>query len=239
MAQLGSVLGAILADLMRARLVADELSRELADEYQSDPTMASMSVPRVVVEEAALTLRFAVTDLEQVAAAEPDEKKVRAAWIHHAAPKVVPKTLARLGVPAEGRSEAVDAIEKAAGETVGEPTALDVRKAIRGDAGPLVAKTAEPAVESWRKLPADVRAELGGKAAFRRELEQSIRDDFGTFVERQRELELVRASLASRIEVGIRPEELAEQPELVQEFRITARGADMDVLLNELEGGER
>lgn len=223
MPRLGLIVGAVLADVMRARLAADELSRELAGEYRQDPILASMSVPRVVVDEATLTLHFSVADVDELKqAAEPDPRELRSAWRRHAVAELVPPEIAELGPVA-----------------VGKPSLSEVRRAIAGNHDGLVAATLEPLFETWRKLPGELRSQLGGKAAFRRQLERDTLETFRTFLVHWHDRDLIRAALRSRIEVAVRPDELPAEPELIQELRITARGDDMDVLLSEAQGLEK
>ena len=55
MARLGSVLGALIAELVQARAIADRLTRDLVEEYESDPVLAAMNVPRVTIGESFFT----------------------------------------------------------------------------------------------------------------------------------------------------------------------------------------
>ena len=230
MARLGAVVGTILADLVRARLAADELSRALAEEYRDNPVLASMSVPRLVIEETTLTLRFSVTDLEMPSAPEPDPRELRDAWVERASSRLVPQVIEPLRSEPERHMEVEEAIAESSGAP-GTPTLTHVRRAIGGEPEGLVTATVEPLVEAWAELPAGVRTELGGKRTFRGTLERTAADDFDLLLARHQELGLAREALASQAEVEVRPEEMPEQPELIQELRITARGEDIDALL--------
>lgn len=231
MARLGSVLGAILAELTRARLVADELTKDLVSEYRDDPVLASMTVPRVVLDEVALTLRFGVSDLEEAPGLAPDAESVRAEWVGHAGSTVLPRVLDRLGVPAAERSTVIDAIADAAGKPVGSPPLIDVRRAIAGERKKMAQASAQPLVDAWSALPTGVRSTLGAKTAFRRELEQIMRRELDLFIDRQFEMNLVKVALASRIDVAVIAQELPQDPNLVQELRITVRGEDLDLVV--------
>lgn len=237
MARLGSVLGGMLAELARARAIADELSREFVSIYREDPILSSMSVPRVVVDEAALTLRFSVSDLEELPEEPPEAEAIREGWVRVAAPAVLPRVVARLGVPPAERPAAVEALVEASGTPAGSPRLAEVRKALAGDREGAVAATARPLLSAWESVPSPVRSSLGTKAAFQRELELQLSQELEAFVDRRWELEKIRAALNSRIDVAIRPDELPADPGLVQEFRITVRGDDVEVLLKESEDG--
>lgn len=235
MPRLGSVVGSILAELVRARLAADELTRELVAEYQADPVLTSMSVPRLVVSEATLTLRFGVSDLEEVPTPPtPDPGTLRDVWVRHAESVVVPRLLDRVGVPSSERSSVLAAIKEAAGTLAGAPTVAEVRRAVGGDDAGTVTATGGPLVNAWGRLPAEFRSRIGTKTALRKELEQHITQEFRLFRDRQRELTFVQAALASNIQVAVVTDQLPEDPGLVQEFRITVQGQDLEVLVSGL-----
>ncbi|MCZ7681557.1 MAG: hypothetical protein M5U28_23270 [Sandaracinaceae bacterium] len=62
MANLDQLLGGILKDLGHARIAADVASRESLETYRSDPILAKLPLPRMVIQEARLTLRFVVEE---------------------------------------------------------------------------------------------------------------------------------------------------------------------------------
>jgi hypothetical protein len=236
MARLGSVLGAILAELARARLVSDELSKTLAAEYRGDPILASMSIPRLVLDEVALTLRFSVSDLVEAPVTTPDAGTLRDDWIVFAETNVVPGVLERFQIPQEDRATVMDIVKDTAGVPVGIPTISDVRTAVGGDRKPAVAATVAPVLDAWTSLPAGIRSVIGTKTTFRRELERDLAEQFGLFVDRQQELALVQAALASELQVAVVRDQLPEDPSLMQEFRLTVRGQDLDVLVQPAAG---
>src|SRR6266508_25779 len=234
MARLGSVLGAILAELTRARVVADELTRDLVSEYREDSILSSMTVPRVVVDEAALTLRFGVSDIQETPQPAPDAGSVRDAWVPHAVATVLPRVLDRLGVPRDEHAAVIETFAETAGRPLGVPPLTQVRRAIAGERLGMATATAKPVIDAWSALPSGIPTTLGPKTAFRRELAQNLREELDVFLERQHEAAFVRAALASRLDVAVRAEDLPQDPGLVQEFRITVRGQDLELFL---EGG--
>jgi hypothetical protein len=231
MARLGSVLGAILAELTRARFVADELTRDLVSEYRKDSILSSMSVPRIVLDEAALTLRFGVSDVQEAPQPALDAGSVRDAWVPHAVSMVLPRVLDRLGVAPDEHAAIIDTFTETAGRPLGVPPLTEVRRAIAGERLGMAIATAKPVLDTWSALPSRIRTTLGTKTTFRRELERNLREELDVFIERQHEAALVKAALASRLDVAVSAQDLPQDPGLVQEFRITVRGQDLELLL--------
>jgi hypothetical protein len=64
-ADLNTVLGAILRDVAQARVMSDLFSRNVSVEYQQDAVLRAFPVPRIDVVQATIDLRFAVSGIEQ------------------------------------------------------------------------------------------------------------------------------------------------------------------------------
>jgi hypothetical protein len=231
MPRLGSVLGSILAELARARLVADSLSRDLVDEYRADPILASMSVPRVLLDQAELTLRFSVADLQEADVSAPAEANATENWVRHVTAAVLPSILDRHGLTdAERKVALTRLVGTRAAPTIRVPTTA-IREALAGNTEESSKTTTEAVMTTWAELPPEVRAKLGTKAEFRRELEGRLVQEVPKFVGRAGEVELVRAALASRIDVAIKTDELPSQPGQVQELKLTLRGDDLSLIV--------
>lgn len=231
MPRLGSVLGSILAELARARVVADTLSRDLVDEYRADPILASLSVPRISIDRAELTLRFAVSDLTEVQPGEPVDREVADRWVRHVASSVLPELLRAKGLEA---TEANATLERLVGSR--EAPSIDlpqdsIRDALRGDAAASARTTTDAVLSGWDGLPAATRKRLGTKAAFEAELRSRLTTESTPFIGRVGELEFVRAALASRMDIGIRSNDLSTQPEQIQELKLTLRGEDVSLII--------
>jgi hypothetical protein len=57
------VLGSILTELTLARRIADAYTKELFDEYSEDPRLAALSIPRAVLDEVTISLKFQVNEV--------------------------------------------------------------------------------------------------------------------------------------------------------------------------------
>jgi len=233
MPRLGSVLGAILAELGRARVVADHLSRDLVDDYRADPILASMSVPRVMLDHAELTLRFSVSDLTEVEATPTAASLAAKDWARHVASAVLSDVLEKRGLDVdERRATIVRLVRSDETPSLVVPVTV-IRDAIAGKYAASSRVTTSAVLEAWGELPREVRTKLGSKAAFRRELEGRLVREVSSFVGRAREIELVKAALASRIDVAIRTEDLPSEPERIQELKLTLRGEDVTLIVQQ------
>jgi len=140
-AELKSVLGAILRDIVEARVASDLSSRDVGLEYLQDEILRNFPVPRVNLKEASIKLRFAVTATETTAAVDAPERVVRrvvdeqAATLSKAvADRVVeenPRKDALAEVTKRKRVNLAAVAEKAIVETLGEPAASE--RLARGD----------------------------------------------------------------------------------------------------------
>ena len=228
MARLGAVVGGILAELAQARVIADRLTRELVPEYEGDPILAGMSVPRVTLGEATVTLRFTVDDLEEVQPELPNAAAQSARWHAVAAARLFPKTLERLGVTGDERKKVLDLV------AVDQVGARAMSAAMRGDIREAITATTEGALETWTDLPVELRRHLGGKVAFRKELQATAAAQLKEFLDAEASQALLRSVLASKLDVGVRTADLPAEPERIQEIQLKLTGEDFDLVLKDV-----
>ncbi len=230
MAELGALLGGILAELARARMIADQLTRELAEEYEQDPLLASMSVPRITMDEVNLTLRFAVDDVGEVPKAEPDPTALRERW----QPTLPEKLRAHLGstVPLDTAEEKAlnDLLDNIGRRNLPAGAA---REAIGGNVSKAASTAIQPITDGWNRLPPSLRRKLGNKSAFTKTLRSLVDDDLNRFLKRERTKAAIEAALASRVQVAVKRDELPSDPAQQQEIQLTLRGDDLDILLEQ------
>jgi hypothetical protein len=237
MAHLGAVLGGVLAELTRARVVSDQLTKELLAEYEGDPVLGAMSVPRVTIGGAELVVRFTVADFEEAPVHQPTPGATRDAWQAHAESVVLPALLRRRGLSAEAVASVTTTIAETAPALAGRPAVAEIRAAMGGDAAAAAKSTSEPLLDGWSRLPRAIREEIGSKAVFRKEVNADLATELSSFLERQTVTEQLRAVLASRIDVAVTSSDLAgEDPGRVQELRLTLSSDDLDMVLQEAEG---
>jgi hypothetical protein len=253
MARLGSVVGGILAELTRARVVADTLTRDLAAEYADDPLLSSLAVPRLTLGEANLTIRFTVADLQEAEVQPVDPKTVSDGWKRELAENVLPNVLARRQLTEGERAVVLSALESdrpAAPPAAAEPAELvaaparavsarfrvaDVRKAIGGERATLAESSTNQVLDRWNSIPSELRTKLGGKSEFASQLAATTNTALASFLDRQAALAQVQAALRSTVDVSVKTADLPADPEKVQELHLVLRGDDLDTVVS---GGE-
>jgi hypothetical protein len=110
MPYLGVVLGSILAELTQARRVADALTRELIDQYRADPRLAAMSVPRAILSDVTINLKFQVRDVETAPVLSISPDRLGALWSATFREKVMPQLLDRFKLSPAEEAQVVSAI---------------------------------------------------------------------------------------------------------------------------------
>lgn len=231
MAQLGSVIGALLAELTRARVIADQLTADLVAEYERNPVLSAMNVPRVTIGEADVTLRYTVDQLVTPPAVGPDMNAAKTAFDRRVAVEVLPTVMARMNADEAVAAEAVKVMERRAKP----PGVTELRAAAAGNAAPAVKAATESVLVGFDELPAATRRKIGTKTEFRKELERALSVEVEAVVRDASRQASLQAVLASKMEVSVAKESLSEDPTRVQELTLSIRGDDLDVVLGKEE----
>ncbi|MGW0558655.1 hypothetical protein ACWDZ6_31495 [Streptomyces sp. NPDC002926] len=226
MTGLGDVLGALLTDVVRARLAADALTASAVAAYRDDPVLASLSVPRVTV--TGMTVRLAFSAAE-VAVPDPQPLDVaRAAreWNITLRDRLLPGLLP--GREELGMDEAVrlwrDALRRA-------PVVLDavaLQRAVAGDPGNVVASTLDQLLERVRTLPQHAQARLQ-QIRLKEELQRELPREVPPLAERARQWQAAEQALRSRVQVEVTADELERRrPETLQHIELAVSLADIE-----------
>jgi hypothetical protein len=225
MAELGAVVGAVLAEFVRARAIADKLTAGIVAEYEADPVLSSMNVPRVVIGEATVTVRYVVDDIETPTKPTPDPTKVKT----DVGGRIKTKLASELGRDIGNDDEARDALRKIAGN-VTAPTVPQIRKAIAGDSSDSVRSVSDRVVAAFSELPPGIRRKLGTKRQFTSVVERAVADELdAAIVDANRAADL-KAVLASKVNVSVGRAEMPDDPSKIQEVTVTVRPEDLDVI---------
>lgn len=243
MTRLGSVVGAVLAELTRARAISDELTRELVERYEADPILASLSVPRVSLGQAEIAIRFVVSDIEEPKSTEPDADAAREAWISHFSSVVLPTLVERANLQAEERRQVLavlaganDKEEDAPVRVVVRPPLGDVRAALTGEQLKLVSSTVGPVAERFDSLPAALKRKLGGKVVFTDRLTTVSTEGLASVLRARARADLITSALASTVNISVTSDALSADSDRLQELRLTIHSDDLDTVLGEREG---
>lgn len=239
MARLSSLVGGILAELARARAIADELTKELVEDYEKDPVLASMSVPRITMKEIGLTLRFTVDDVEEVPPAEPDPAAIRKEWPASFSRRI-DRVVERLAGGAdklteEERKQLKAVLARTASGQI--PTQL-LKEAVAGRVDRVAGAVAKPALDKWATLPPTLRKRLGNKAAFTKALTDVVARDLDGYLKKKRSRAFMEAALASSVKVAVQRDQLPSDPAQQQEIHLTLSGEDLEIVLDDRNRGD-
>lgn len=231
MARLGSILGGILAELARARVIADHLTKDLVAEYEADTVLASLSVPRVNLLQADLTLRFTVDDVKEIPEPKPDASKLAVEWQGLAASKVFPQAFTPFKFNSKERTSIFKIIAGGTGSIIRRPNANAMNQALKGNFAPAVKVTNQLALSNWAKIPLAFRKRMVSKARFQTQLNKAVGRELAQFINSKKTIAFVQAALGSTINVAIQREKLGGDPLKQQEIHLTLRTEDVDILL--------
>ena len=232
MPRLGAVVGGILAELAQARLIADRLTRELVQEYEADPVLSTMAVPRVSIGGASIRLRFVVDDIVEPEQPKVDVNDAVTVWNGFRASGLIPRLMSTPDLSASQK------VNMGAVLTTPIITKTAMGAALGGNKVVLVDAASEGIMEQWDALDTGTKRSLGGKDAFRRAVASAVREEVDTFVERLDREAAVRSALRSQTFVGVVSSDLAQEGERVHELELTITSQDLDVIV-EGEDGSR
>lgn len=268
MTELNAILGAILRDIAKARVVADVFSREASLAYREDDVLKSFPVPRMEIGQAQVDLAFAVTGVVNPEVDPKDLIETLAAPLARG----LAQQLVRALVVSSPRREEAEARLNRLGLDLVATVATRIERALEDDSDPVIAAARGDSILLERLATSVVRAivvdETGLAALLGRglrvdEVRSRITDETSAaLVELQRRVEraggvqadvnaAVRASaqeLAARVvaelsEVAPRPDETrdslkASQQRLRDVFSSGLRDLDAGEVV-ELVAGEK
>jgi hypothetical protein len=233
--ELGDVLGGVLAEVVRGRLAADALTAQLLAAYQRDPALSMLSVPRVVVREMTVTLRFAVNSLESPPATQVEAEREAEDWSRILRDRVLPRVIdTRLtALPRDERTELREMIVEEPPVILGDR----LRTAVEGQPEALLEESVSELVARVRAVPLRLRRPLGTIPELRAEIDREVRAEFDAFLEQRAQFESVQRVLRSRLDVEIVTDDLqARPPQAVQELTLTLSMSDIETAVVDTGG---
>jgi hypothetical protein len=224
MVRLSNVVGGIMRDLARSHSVSDAYTVDTLESYRQDPMLGQFPVPRMAIREVQLTLRFAVSDIQDPVV-EEDPGAVRELWLRAVQERILPLSLAEVGRADNRTVVAAFAKRLAAPGTELTVEAGDVLAADRADA--LAKATLAFLNEQASTLPLTARrsiekTELG--AAFERIVAQELPE----LQRAARQLEQARIAKQSELDVLVTSEALGSVPDnRISELTVTVAMDDV------------
>jgi len=107
----------------------------------------------------------------------------------------------------------------------------EVRSALTGDEMILAEATTVKALERFDTLTPAIKRKLGGKTSFQRALADASRVSLEAFMKDRIRSDLIKAALASKLQVAIEAGSLANRPDEVQEIKLIIRGEDLSSIV--------
>ena len=225
MPELGAVIGGVLAEFVRSRVIADRLTADLVEQYESHPVLSSMAVPRVTIGEAEVTVRYVIEGVDIPPTKEPNFNQLKA----DLAPRLSRNLTAELMSGSRGDPEMEDAVLKIAAR-VKPPTVAQLGKALDGDSGDAVKAMVTQAVKAFSELPPGVRRKLGTKTLFIKQVEQLLSKELTAALADVKRASDLESILASKINVSVKADELPDDTTRIQEITVTVRSEDLDMI---------
>lgn len=237
MARLSGVVAAIASELARATMIADQQSRELAAEYESVPILASLSVPRVSLKEANLTLRFVVSDVVEGPRPTHHAEIEGSEWDMQVINSLSALLIERGLNPKQHHAVLTSAM--ASYVTASEISINDMRRAMTHEDESLIRKSTQSILEAWTQWSSKVLAKLGDQSVFATELSDKLKGALTELGRRRRYPEHAQLALPTVLDVGVRSDELGAAQALVQEVHLTFRADNLDTLASVEEVGSQ
>lgn len=248
MPRLGAVLGAVLAEIARARSTADSMSRDLVALYRDDPVLAGMSVPRTVLDDMTLALKFDIREFEEMPQLPVAAGDLQGRWSRVVRTAVIPGAIRRLGLTPLQALALVHAI--AMREPLPDPppsvpedeTAKilkswnpifkteELEAAIQKDLQALLDATRQLYIDAWRYLPPDLRRKFETPDELARQFSLNAPKELSAAIAAEESEQELLAALRSRLQVNIQGHEIQNMAAL-QSLTLTFKAADIDTLI--------
>lgn len=219
MAKLGEVLGGLVRDVVQARVLADQMACESVNIYAENPLLAAFPVPRVIVKDVSIKLRFAVDKVVEEDLQREAEMDARAAWKQQLSSELLGRAFTSAD-PA-----AVQRLTKAIASL--PPSDFKIAAALKGDTGPMEKASIALINRQIQRLPVNLRRKLPSPGPNLRKALPTVLNDFLRKVR-----DSIAAKAASRLEldVFVRKDDLAAVPESgIHEFSFVLAMDDLQV----------
>lgn len=215
MPRLGEVLGALLTDVVRARLAADELTAQALSAYRADPVLSALSVPRVTVSDMTIRLRYITSSVQTPEPRPVDAARAGRTWNELLRTKTLPSVLS-----GDQLTKIQDSLADAPVPVTQD--AFDLCRA--GQLGPIVDLTAS---ELFRRVRSP---------EIRQPLQSAVQRDAAALGEELRDLQVADQALRSHLEIEVAADKLAgTSPESVQTLEFTISLDDVDEIIGSSE----
>jgi hypothetical protein len=248
MAQLKDFLGGVLRDVVEARVTADLVSRDVAEEYKKDELLSAFPVPRAEIREVSAQLRFAVAAVEAPMA---DSGAARAgavkAWTAQVAKLVYESAVLKsqlrdellrvieakgLDVPGQLQAAATQVI-------LAEPKVID--QFLQGDSDTLFKIAVNETYRVFTTMDDDLRKLLQriGLTPIKAQIQEIVVSQAASLKELLAKSEDLAGKKAARVDLAVTRRELADAPEhILSSVAVTVALRNYEWTKTEVDGKE-
>ena len=223
MPTLGEILGGIVHDVVRARLLGDQMACESARAYSDDRLLAEFPVPRVVIRDATVKLRFAIDSIAEAEIRNEMQAEARELWKKEISLHLLPR-LTSSTADADAVRAASDILLTAKTPEFG------LSAAMKGNTSAMLRETVSFLTSGIAKLPPVTRRKLGTNVNIRSAATRELPALIDTFIERAARLADAKAAARTDLQVLIKKADLENAKEqVVHEFTFTLSLEDFQI----------
>lgn len=219
MAKLGEVLGGLVRDVVQARVLADQMACESVNIYAENPLLAAFPVPRVILKDVTVKLRFAVDKVVEEDLRREAEIDARAAWKQQLSGELLGRAFA------SADPVAIQRLAKAIASLA--PPDFKIAAALKGDTGPMEKASIAVINKQIGRLPVNLRRKLSSPGPNIRKALPTVLNDF---LRKVRDNIATKAASRLELDVLVRKDDLAAVPESgIHEFAFVLAMDDLQV----------
>ena len=219
MAKLGEVLGGLVRDVVQARVLADQMACESVNIYAENPLLAAFPVPRVILKDVTIKLRFAVDKVVEEDLRREAEIDARAAWKQQLSGELLGRAFA------SADPVAIQRLAKAIASLA--PPDFKIAAALKGDTGPMEKASIAVINKQIGRLPVNLRRKLSSPGPNIRKALPTVLNDF---LRKVRDNIATKAASRLELDVLVRKDDLAAVPESgIHEFAFVLAMDDLQV----------
>ena len=224
MVRLSNVVGGIMRDLARSHSVSDAYTVDTLESYRQDPVLGQFPVPRMAIREVQLTLRFAVSDVQDPVV-EEDPGAVRELWLRTVQERILPLSLAEVG-RADNRTVVAAFAKRLA--SPGAELAVEAGDILATDRADALARTTLAFLkEQASTLPQTARRSIE-KTELAAAFERIVAQELPELQRAARQLEQARIAKQSELDVLVTSEALGSVPDnRISELTVTVAMDDV------------
>ncbi len=225
MPKLSAIVGSILRELAQSHTLADAQTRQVFENYRNDPVLSQFPIPRVVIQQATLKLRFIVTQYGTGPVAD-DPKQYKDLWRQALRERVVPGLLSDIGK--RDNTALLDAVQKRLSKTNIEDQ-IELEQLLNpAKLAQLQQETVKLLVAEVESLPKSVRRLLPESQQLQAAVTRVVDHEMPAVQRAAIALQKANQAAQNNLDVEVRAEELKSVPDSqINELELTVAIEDI------------